>query len=123
MNTTSGCGARLWPCCSSRASMCGCLGLGNARVHRGAGPLRVALLRRDEHVSCPCPIPSACSDRGGVAARLARGCCVVGKTTHVWRPPVCPWQALLSLAGGGAAERCCRIPVYSGKRPVDFGRG
>ena len=27
--TTSGCGARLWPCCLPRASMCGRLGLGN----------------------------------------------------------------------------------------------
>eukprot|EP00966_Prymnesium_polylepis_P075055 1741142-Prymnesium_polylepis.1 len=27
--TTSGCGARFWPCCSPRASMCGRLGLKN----------------------------------------------------------------------------------------------
>eukprot|EP00966_Prymnesium_polylepis_P186319 4318788-Prymnesium_polylepis.1 len=42
-----------------RESCGGCLGRGEPRVHRCAGPLQVVLLRRDEHASCPCPTPPA----------------------------------------------------------------
>eukprot|EP00966_Prymnesium_polylepis_P255685 5907451-Prymnesium_polylepis.1 len=39
--TTSGCGARLWSCCSPLAKHVRVSGFGKPRVHRGAGPLRV----------------------------------------------------------------------------------